>query len=90
MTHAQNLLKEVDNCKNAYDCAENADALVIATEWEQFRALDLRGWVQIYGVPGRRRLAERLSARRNVAIRIFIYRCGHSQHSADTCRGRFS
>jgi len=28
-------------CKDAYDCAEAADALVIATEWEQFRALDL-------------------------------------------------
>ena len=28
-------------CENAYDCAEGADALVIATEWEQFRALDL-------------------------------------------------
>ena len=28
-------------CGDAYDCAEAADALVIATEWEQFRALDL-------------------------------------------------
>ena len=28
-------------CDSAYDCAEAADALVIATEWEQFRALDL-------------------------------------------------
>jgi UDPglucose 6-dehydrogenase len=31
----------VSYCENAYDCAEGADALVIATEWEQFRALDL-------------------------------------------------
>ena len=35
------LLKNVTYCENAYDCAEAADALVIATEWEQFRALDL-------------------------------------------------
>ena len=35
------LLKNVAYCENAYDCAEAADALVIATEWEQFRALDL-------------------------------------------------
>ena len=27
-------------CEDAYDCAEGADALVIVTEWEQFRALD--------------------------------------------------
>jgi UDPglucose 6-dehydrogenase len=34
---AQALMKNVTYCENAYDCAEAADALVIATEWEQFR-----------------------------------------------------
>ncbi len=41
MSQAQAELKDVVYCENAYDCAEAADALVIATEWEQFRALDL-------------------------------------------------
>src|ERR1700730_13813695 len=41
MSQAQPLMKNVTYCENAYDCAEGADALVIATEWEQFRALDL-------------------------------------------------
>jgi UDPglucose 6-dehydrogenase len=41
MGQAQALLTDVVYCENAYDCAEAADALVIATEWEQFRALDL-------------------------------------------------
>jgi UDPglucose 6-dehydrogenase len=31
----------VTYCENAYECAQGADVLVIATEWEQFRALDL-------------------------------------------------
>jgi UDPglucose 6-dehydrogenase len=41
MGQAPALLADVTYCENAYDCAEGADALVIATEWEQFRALDL-------------------------------------------------
>jgi UDPglucose 6-dehydrogenase len=41
MSQAQVLLKDVVYCADAYDCSEGADALVIATEWEQFRALDL-------------------------------------------------
>jgi hypothetical protein len=30
----------VELCNGPYACAEDADALVIVTEWEQFRALD--------------------------------------------------
>ena len=42
MEQAKPLLPTVNYCSNAYSAAEGADALVIATEWEQFRALDLR------------------------------------------------
>jgi UDPglucose 6-dehydrogenase len=34
-------LPTIEYCKNAYECADNADAVVIVTEWEEFRALDL-------------------------------------------------
>ena len=40
MEHARPLLANVAFCKDAYDCAADASALVIVTEWEQFRALD--------------------------------------------------
>jgi UDPglucose 6-dehydrogenase len=42
MVQAKALLSDVVCAENAYDCADGADALVIATEWEQFRALDLK------------------------------------------------
>jgi UDPglucose 6-dehydrogenase len=41
MARAKKMLPTVTYCDDAYACAEGADALVIVTEWEQFRALDL-------------------------------------------------
>ncbi len=41
MEQAKTMLKDVIFYDNPYGCAESADALVIMTEWEQFRALDL-------------------------------------------------
>jgi UDPglucose 6-dehydrogenase len=38
---ASRLLPEVILCKDAYQACEDADALVIVTEWNQFRMLDL-------------------------------------------------
>jgi UDPglucose 6-dehydrogenase len=40
MAQARAVLADVTFCADAYDCAKGAAALVIVTEWEQFRALD--------------------------------------------------
>lgn len=41
MDNAKNATKiDVDYCKNAYDCAEDSDAIVLVTEWNEFRELD--------------------------------------------------
>ena len=36
------LKKSVTFCKNAYDVAKDCDCLVIATEWSEFKELDLK------------------------------------------------
>jgi UDPglucose 6-dehydrogenase len=41
MDEAKHMLDGVDWCKGAYDSMADADALVIVTEWNEFRALDL-------------------------------------------------
>ncbi len=41
MGEARKLLPELVFCADAYDCVAGADAAVIVTEWEQFRALDM-------------------------------------------------
>jgi len=40
MQQARQVLTGVTYCDGPYDCIEEADAAVIVTEWEQFRALD--------------------------------------------------
>jgi UDPglucose 6-dehydrogenase len=41
MEQAKQLLVDVTYCRGPYECVEKADAVVIVTEWEQFRALDI-------------------------------------------------
>jgi UDPglucose 6-dehydrogenase len=41
MEQAKGELPSITYCQDAYSCATGADALVIVTEWVQFRALDL-------------------------------------------------
>ncbi|THD55613.1 MAG: UDP-glucose/GDP-mannose dehydrogenase family protein [Bradyrhizobium sp.] len=47
MPQARKVLENVTFCDDAYDCAKGAHALVVVTEWEQFRALDLKEMASI-------------------------------------------
>jgi UDPglucose 6-dehydrogenase len=40
MAEAGELLPDLTLCKDSYEAAEGADAIVLATEWNQFRMLD--------------------------------------------------
>jgi len=39
--NAKKLLKDVEYCNDPYEAAENTDALLILTEWNEFKELDL-------------------------------------------------
>ena len=41
MEQALHVMPGLETCENAYEACEGADALVIVTEWNQFRMLDL-------------------------------------------------
>jgi len=41
MNDAREVFHKITYCKDAYDAAKEADAIVIVTEWNQFRNLDL-------------------------------------------------
>jgi UDPglucose 6-dehydrogenase len=41
MPNTRKVFPQIDYCENAYDAAEGADAVVIVTEWNEFRFLDL-------------------------------------------------
>jgi UDPglucose 6-dehydrogenase len=41
MEGAKNILKDVTYCRSAYDAAEGTDAIVIVTDWNEFKLLNL-------------------------------------------------
>jgi UDPglucose 6-dehydrogenase len=51
MEQARQILADVTYCQGPYDCVEEADAVVIITEWEQFRALDLERMRDLMACP---------------------------------------
>lgn len=48
---AQKLLSDVHYCQDAYEAAEGSDALIVLTEWNEFRALDLKRLKDILAAP---------------------------------------
>src|SRR5438067_1281520 len=51
MEQARKVFENVTFCSDAYDCARACHALVIVTEWEQFRALNLKEMAAIMATP---------------------------------------
>ena len=51
MDQAKLVLPDVTFCDGPYSCVDGADGLVIVTEWEQFRALDLKRMKQQMASP---------------------------------------
>jgi UDPglucose 6-dehydrogenase len=47
MENAGRLLKGAQLCEDAYDVAEGCDALIMATDWNEFKNLD---WKRIKGL----------------------------------------
>ena len=43
--------KNIEWCNDSYDACNKADALVILTEWNQFRALDLKKLKKLLNQP---------------------------------------
>jgi UDPglucose 6-dehydrogenase len=41
MEQARKELPDIEYCDDPYECVKGADAMVIVTEWVQYRALDL-------------------------------------------------
>jgi UDPglucose 6-dehydrogenase len=51
MDEAETLLNDVEFCHDTYDTLDGADVLVIITEWNEFRALDMKRVKQLLNRP---------------------------------------
>ena len=51
MDQARAMMPGVTFCADAYECAEGAEALVIVTEWDAFRALDFKRLAETMASP---------------------------------------
>ncbi|MDW7988352.1 MAG: UDP-glucose/GDP-mannose dehydrogenase family protein [candidate division WOR-3 bacterium] len=51
MNNAKKILKDVTYCNDPYEVAKNSEALVIITEWDEFRNLDLMRIKELLKLP---------------------------------------
>jgi UDPglucose 6-dehydrogenase len=51
MREASKLLPDLETCDDAYEACRGADALVLVTEWNQFRMLDLKRVMSLLNQP---------------------------------------
>ena len=51
MAKAKEFLPDIEYCQDAYAVSEGADALILCTEWEEFRHLDLTKLKELMGHP---------------------------------------
>src|SRR5262249_8540450 len=88
MEQAKQVLVDVTYCRDPYDCVEEADAVVIVTEWEQFRALDLERVRDLMACPVMVDLRKRLSPGRHEEIRVCLY-FGRASSDPAACQSRW-
>ena len=51
MEAARSMLPGVTFCESGYEAAQDADAVALVTEWDMFRALDLRRLREVMAAP---------------------------------------
>ena len=76
MEQAKKVLDNVTYCDDPYTCAEDAVAIAIVTEWEQFRALDFARLKKVMESAGAGRPPQRLPAGGNGPPRLQIRQRG--------------
>ncbi len=72
MPEAKELMPEINYCDNAYICMDGADALVILTEWNEFRALNMDRVKSLLATPNIIDLRN-IYARTDLASQGFLY-----------------
>lgn len=74
MDNARDALSDVTFCEDEYSAVEGSDVLVLATEWNQFRALDLKRIKSLMKTPAVVDLRN-IYAPHDMARLGFVYRC---------------
>ncbi len=72
MEQARKELPDIEYCDDPYACVKGADAMVVVTEWVQYRTLDLRAPQARYGASGGGGSAQYLLPRGDGGTRLHL------------------